>query len=316
MSVPAVIFGAERGPRSEMDQRLPEVLDFYVQYHHIEGHTEATQLHYLRQVRQFILWLQDQGHSLEMVDITSFHILGHLEDLKRRGRKPRTVKTRLQALKTMFDWAVDWDIMEANPASRIKAPKVPKTRKGLLKSEHFAKLLELCPLNTFLGARRASILSLLATTGIRRRELTLLTVDDLDWKRGQLRVFHGKGQKERQVPFLTEVQRPMLRYIKQRTDDLRCLWVSEERLPLSYHGIEQDLDRLFVKAGIRGEAKDTCHIFRRTFAANAVWQGIVRPYIQAIAGWSTPQMFDDYVRAMEAEDGAIEAFRDFKPFGG
>ena len=63
------------------------------------------------------------------------------------------------------------------------------------------------------------------------------------------------------------------------------------------------------------ELKDACHIFRRTFAANAVKQSIPRPYVMAIAGWSTPQMLDHYVAAMEAEEEAIDAFREFKPFG-
>ena len=63
------------------------------------------------------------------------------------------------------------------------------------------------------------------------------------------------------------------------------------------------------------ELKDACHIFRRTFAANAVKQRIPRQYVLAIAGWSTPQMLDLYEAAMEAEEEAIDAFREFKPFG-
>ena len=117
------------------------------------------------------------------------------------------------------------------------------------------------------------------------------------------------------MPFALEKQRPMLQYLRQRWDDLPCLWVTEEGKPLSYNGVSQDLERLFERAGLKGEIKDVCHIFRRTFAAHAVRQGIPRPYIQAIAGWSTPHMLDHYTAAMEAEEGAIEAFRGFKPFG-
>ena len=155
----------------------------------------------------------------------------------------------------------------------------------------------------------------LITSGVRRRELSLLQVADLDWKRGQVRVLHGKGQKERQVPFALEAQRPMLHYVRQRKDELPCFWVTEGGKQLSYNGIKQDLERLFERAGIRDEIKDMCHIFRRTFAAHAVRQGIPRPYIQAIAGWSTPHMLDHYTAAMEAEERAIEAFKGYKPFG-
>ena len=310
-----VISEARRKPRSRVYRRLGDVLEFYLQYHHIEGSTQATVRFYKTEMGLFIRWLKDQGHSLDPQEVTPLHILAHLESLKSRNLAPRSVRTRLQAISTMFRWATEWEIVSENPASRIKPPRVPKTRKPFLKPEAFASLLDLCPLNTMLGARRQTMLWMLATTGVRRLELTLLELADLDWKRGQVRVLHGKGQKERQVPFALEAQRPMLQYIRQRWDDLTCLWVTEEGKQLSYNGVKQDLERLFERAGLKGEIKDVCHIFRRTFAAHAVRQGIPRPYIQAIAGWSTPHMLDHYTAAMEAEEGAIEAFREFKPFG-
>ena len=155
----------------------------------------------------------------------------------------------------MFRWATEWEIVSGNPAGRIKPPRVPKTRKPFLKPEAFTRLVDLCPLNTMLGARRQAMLWMLATTGVRRRELTLLQLGDLDWKRGQVRVLHGKGQKERQVPFALEAQRPILQYIRRRWDDLTCLWVTEEGKPLSYKGVKQDLERLFRRADLKGESR-------------------------------------------------------------
>ena len=297
-------------------QRLPEVLDFYLQYHQIEGSTEATVSFYRRQVGPFIQWLEEHGHSLLPHEVTSLHVLSHLESLKQRDLAPRTVRSRLQGISTFFRWAVAWEIVPENPAGRIRPPKVPRVRKPFLKPEQFASLLDLCPVTTMMGARRQAMLWLLATTGIRRRELTLLQLEDLDWKRRLVRIIHGKGQKERQVPFLLEAQRPMLRYIQHRRDDQPYLWITVEGKQLSYHGVKQDLERLFDRAGLKGEIKDVCHIFRRTFAAHAVRQGIPRPYIQAIAGWSTPHMLDHYTAAMEMEEGAVEAFRGFRAFGG
>ncbi len=264
MDVREAISASKAGPATRTSERLPDVLEFYLQYHYIEGSTPDTIKFYRKEVRQFILWLGEQGHSLLAGEVTALHILGHLESLKRRDLAPRSVRTRLQAIKTMFKWAMNWEIVPQNPAERIKPPKVPKVRKPFLKPDAFDKLLDLCPLTTMVGARRQAMMWLLATTGVRHRELTLLQLEDLDWKRGQLRV----------------------------------------------------LRRLVEKAGLKGQVKDVCHIFRRTFAANAVRQGIPRPHIQGVAGWSTPHMLDHYIAAMEAEDGAIEAFREFKPFGG
>ena len=297
-----------------MTQRLQKSLQDYLRYHRIEGSTEATVKFYSKELRLFLQDLEtidSDCHTL--TDLSSLHVLQHLGSMRERGLKPRSLRTRWQAITTWLNWCVEWSLIDASPAAKIKAPKVPKTRKPFLTEEQFASLLDLCPLNTFAGARRQSMLWMMATTGIRRNEMWMLKKEDLDWDNAAIRVVHGKGQKERRIPFDRQCQRAVLRYMQQRRDSLDWVWVTEEGIRLGYDGIWQDLKRLTERAEV--VLKDTCHIFRRTFAANAVKQNIPRPYVQAIAGWSTPQMLDHYVAAMEAEEEAIDAFKEFKPFG-
>ena len=296
-----------------MNESLSKLLTAYIQYHNIEGSTESTLKHKRKEISQFIRFLEAREHSMAPGGVTSFDVMGHLEDMKLRGLAVASIHTRRRALHAWFAWMVVWEVLEVNPVTRVKAPRLPKVRKPFLDEASFRALLDLCPLNTLIGGRRASMLWVLATTGMRRLELCLLDREDLDWTKGEIRVIHGKGQRERRVPFMREAQRPMLRYLNQRTDPLGCLWISERGTRLDYHSMGEDLHRLFQRAGV--PVKDTFHIFRRTFAANAVRQGIPRQYTQAIAGWSTSQMLDRYTAAMEAEEGAIEAFRRFKPFG-
>ena len=314
MSVTAVNTGLKADPALEMSQRLPEILENYLRYHRIEGSTEATVKFYAKELRLFLQALETIDPECQTLnDLSSLHVLQHLGSMRERGLRPRSIRTRWQAITTWLNWCVDWGLIDSSPAARIKAPKVPKTRKPFLTEGQFASLIELCPLNTFAGARRQSMLWMMATTGVRRNEMWMLKLGDLDWDASVIRVIYGKGQKERQIPFDRQCQRSMLRYIQQRKDTLDWLWVTEEGNRLGYDGIWRDLKRVAERAEV--ELKDTCHIFRRTFAANAVKQSIPRPYVQAIAGWSTPQMLDHYVAAMEAEEEAIEAFRKFKPFG-
>jgi len=46
MHEPPVSRRPKAAPASGMNRRLPEALDFYLQWHHIEGHTPATVRHY------------------------------------------------------------------------------------------------------------------------------------------------------------------------------------------------------------------------------------------------------------------------------
>ena len=215
-----------------MTQSLHSLLSAHLQYHSIEGSTEDTLKHKKKEIGLFLRYLEKQGHSMLPGDVTLFDVMGHLEELKLRGLAAASIHTRRRALHAWFAWMVDWEIISANPVSKVKAPRLPKVRKPFLTEANFQKLLDLCPLSTLVGSRRASILWLLATTGMRRRELYMLGRNDLDWERGEIRVIHGKGQKERRVPFLQEAQRPMLRYLNNRRDGHECVWVSEEGLPL------------------------------------------------------------------------------------
>ena len=153
----------------------------------------------------------------------------------------------------------------------------------------------------------------LATTGARQMEVTSLRPDDLDWSREIIRIRMGKGQRERSVVFHIKAQLAISRYTVHRTDTWPDLWVTEERLPLKYPNLGQDMHRMLERAGIKVE--DRTHVFRRTWAANAIRQGIPRPYVQAGGGWASPHMLDHYTAAMQEEEGAVEAFRDFDPTG-
>ena len=311
MNVTALTPGHATGIAVEDSGRLWEVYETYLWYHRVAGHTEDTVKFYAKEVR---LFLRDIDPSCEFLDeLLPRHILAHLGSMKERGLKPRTVCSRWQAITTWLNWCVEGDLIKTSPAKNIKRPKVPKTRKPFISEKQFSALLELCPLNTFSGARRQAMLWMMATTGIRRNEMWMLEKKDLDWDASTIRIIYCKGQKERQVPFDRRCQLTMLRYLQQRSDTLDWLWVTEEGVRLGYDGIWKGLRRIADRAGVT--LQDTCHIFRRTFAANAVRQNIPRPYVKAVAGWSTTQMLELYVEAMEAEEGAIEAFREFKPCG-
>ena len=297
-----------------MNGRLQKILQDYLRYHRIEGSTEATVKFYAKELRLFLEDLEKIDPNCQtLIDLFSLHVLQRLGSMREGGLRPRSIRTRWQAITTWLNWRVEWGLIGTSPAARIKAPKVPKARKPFLTEEQFVSLLELCPLNTFVGARRQAMLWMMATSGIRRREMWSLTKGDLDWKMSMIRVVYGKGQKERRVPFDQRCREPMLKYLRQRGDSLDWLWVSEDGNRLAYDSIWQDLNRAAEQAGVK--LQDTCHIFRRTFAAHAVKQNIFRPYVQGVAGWSTPHMLDHYVAAMEGEEEAIEAFREFRPFG-
>lgn len=293
---------------------LQGALDSYLQAKEVEGCTEMTLAHIRVQVGGFVLWMESEGYPVAPQSLTTVHILEHLAWMKGRGLSPASVNTRYRNLRAWCNWMVKWGIIEVAPTKPMSPPKMPQRSKPFLSEQDFNSLLGLCDSSTLMGARRTAMLWLLATTGIRRNELFHLTVEDLEWDRGVIRVVYGKGQKERCVPFLPQAQAHTRHYLENfRGQEPGPLWITSHDRPLTYSGIGRDMDKLAKAAGI--QMVDRCHIFRRTFAASAVRQAIPRQYVQAAAGWSTPEMMDLYTSWMQTETSeAIKAFQKFSPY--
>ena len=301
-------------PARELNRGFSRAIDLHIRWHKVEGHTSATVETAHKRIMAFVSYLLDEGRPPDdLASVDRMDILTYLEHLKSSGMAPISIRTRLGTLKAFFNWAVEWDLLESNPAEKIRPPKVPKVRKGFLPPWGMQAILDLCPVSTFLGARRQAMVWVFATTGARHLEVTSIRLDDLDWSHQSIRIRMGKGQKERWVAFHAKAQLAITRYMAHRDDTWPELWVTEERRPLKYPNLGQDMKRMLDRAGI--QVKDRTHIFRRTWAANAIRQGIPRQYVQAGGGWSTPHMLDHYTAAMQDEEQAVEAFRTFDPTG-
>jgi site-specific recombinase XerD len=74
------------------------------------------------------------------------------------------------------------------------------------------RLLACCDLSSPTGKRDHAILLLLARLGLRGGEVVAMTLDDLDWERGEI-VVRGKGQRLERLPLPVEVGAALARYL-------------------------------------------------------------------------------------------------------
>ena len=126
--------------------------------------------------------------------------------------------------------------MNVSPMVKIKLPKIEEKVIVPFTPEHIRVLLRLCKTTTFCGLRNRAMIMVLLDTGIRKKELCCMRVEDLDFDRGIIKV-HGKGARERIVGIVTATQKTLLQYLLSRNDNHPCVWVTEERRPLTYDGI-------------------------------------------------------------------------------
>jgi integrase/recombinase XerD len=136
--------------------------------------------------------------------VTRAHVIAWRDDLTRRELSATTVRHRLSALASLFEYLCDQNAVTHNPVKGVKRP-VQETAEGKTPAlgDHQARsLLEAPDATTFKGKRDRAILATLLYHALRREELCKLTVEDArQSRRGvpHLKV-SGKGGKTRYLP--------------------------------------------------------------------------------------------------------------------
>ena len=131
------------------------------------------------------------------------HVLAWRRDLERRALSGATIRRKLAALSSLFDYMCESNAVSGNPVEGVKRPRMESGEgKTPAIGDHQARaLLNVADASTLRGRRDRAILATLLYHGLRRAELCALRVADIQERRGvkHLQV-RGKGSKIRYVP--------------------------------------------------------------------------------------------------------------------
>ncbi|MDQ3982679.1 MAG: tyrosine recombinase XerC [Actinomycetota bacterium] len=153
---------------------------------------------YMHDLDQFAAWARGQGPS-SVRELDRALLRHYVSALGELGLARRSIARKVSAVRSMLSWAVQHDLIEANPADDLRVPKLDRPLPKVLKAADAAALCNLPPADDPVGQRDRAVLELLYGSGLRVAELCGLDVDDVDTGAGRVRVT-GKGRKERQVP--------------------------------------------------------------------------------------------------------------------
>lgn len=119
----------------------------------------------------------NQLYPLEVKEIKKSDIQEGVTKLIERGNKPITIKTRVNYLKALFNYAIeDYNIIYINPTKgvKIKEDKTEVTRRALTEKESEELL------NALYGSRYYLVALIALKCGLRIGEILGLSVDDID----------------------------------------------------------------------------------------------------------------------------------------
>jgi site-specific recombinase XerD len=144
-------------------------------------------------------------------------------------KRPRSVGRLVTGLRSLLrfmhiDGVIDRPLAEAVPSvASWSLSGIPKA----LSSDQVTKLLTACDRRTPTGCRDFAILTLLVRLGLRAGEVAALSLEDIDWRRGEITV-RGKGNRVDRLPLPGDVGEAIVEYLchgRHRQAQARTIFV-------------------------------------------------------------------------------------------
>ncbi len=146
-----------------------------------------------------------------------------------------------------------------------------------LSAAQVEKILGGCDRATAMGRRDYAILMMLAKLGLRAGEVASLTLDDIDWRSGEM-LIRAKGRQQARMPMPRDVGAAVVAYLRDRRPTTSCRRLFLRTLAphvgfASGCAITMIAKAALERVGIRGYAHHGAHIFRHSLATELLRSG-------------------------------------------
>jgi site-specific recombinase XerD len=236
--------------------------------------------------------------------VSRAHVLAWRADLERRELAGSTLRRKLAALSSLFEYLCERNAVSTNPVDGVKRPKVEsyEGKTPALGDAQTRQLLKRPVGEGLQQLRDRALLSVLFHHGLRREEACSLMVSSMHQRRGvpHLRV-HGKGGKVRNIPLHPGSHELLTDYLEASGHaydregalfrPIRNNRTGTTERPLSPDGVYKIMRRYSSELGVPSSP----HVARATAATNALDNGADIAKVQEWLGHadiSTTRMYD------------------------
>jgi integrase/recombinase XerD len=271
---------------TSLKPQLNALVNSFVYYIKVEKGMAVNSVEsYERDIRDFLLWKPQDISAYTAKELTEY--LALLSDI---GLVNTSLARKRVAIKQFFTFLADNDTLVALDFDQVPKLKLSQHLPDFLDVQTMLHLLDSLPVETILEKRNKMMLELLYSTGMRISELLNLTTHDINFTE-QMILVHGKGSKQRFVPYVDSIAELMSEYIAQvrpvllkfeRTD---ILFLNNRGQKMSRMGFWKILRKITLEAGIKQEI--TPHTFRHSFATHLLEAGVNLRIVQVLLGHSS-----------------------------
>lgn len=232
------------------------------------------------------------------------------------GCSARSGARLLSSLRRFFAHLVEKGLLTVNPCTNIDSPHIGRLLPASLSEDDVEKLLAAPNTSTAKGYRDRTMLELLYATGLRVTELVTLSLPQINFRQGVVRVI-GKGNKDRLVPVGEEALSWMMTYV----ENIRPVVLGErvaEHLFVTSRGSAMTRQAFWHRikhyAGAAGIEKHLSpHTLRHAFATHLLNHGADLRVVQLLLGHSDLSTTQIYTHV--AQERLKELHAKFHPRG-
>jgi integrase/recombinase XerD len=260
---------------------------------------------YISSLRIYALYLAEKDEDILIVDKNV--IKGFLDYLrKEREIGQKTVENYFCALSSFYDFLEYEDCVDKNPINSIRKRYIRRYKdnddgqvRKLISVEEMAHLIR-----SVLDVRDKAVITLLAKTGIRRRELINLDVNDVNLVEQSIRLKPTPKRTNRTVFFDDETALVLHRWLRMRASrnskGSEALFINNEGGRLNRNGVYLAVTRAAEQIGLHNPKSDRTedhfspHCCRHWFTTHLRRAGMSREFIQELRGDVRREAIDIY----------------------
>lgn len=274
---------------------INEYLD-YLKYQ--KNYSSLTIESYKRDIDEFVTYFMSEGFET-FNDIKYQFIRGYLIQLHEKELSTVTINHKLTSLRSFYRYLQREEYVNDNPFLLMKSLKTQQKNPDVLYIDEMIDLLDSIDVTTALGRRNKAMLELMYASGLRCSEVVSLTLKQIDFK-SQIILVHGKGNKDRYVPFHDYVAELLYDYIGTDRKELMLVhhqehdfvFVNKNGGKLTNRGVENVVNRVVQNYDPTKNIHP--HTFRHSFATHLLQRGVDLRTVQELLGHenlSTTQVY-------------------------
>ena len=293
-----------------------EMKEVFLRYLITERHySELTKKAYEEDITEFSDFLAATGDThYEKVTLQDVRIF--LGELSQRELSRNTISRKISSLRAFYQFLLKNQAVTENPFSYIHLKKKTLRLPRFFYEKEMDALFQVVKGEKPLDFRNEALLEVLYGTGIRLSECKNIQLKDIDFDLSVV-LIHGKGNKERYVPFGHYAAVALQEYLRKGRSLLMTkyhkehdyLFVNQYGDQLSASGIEYILNQIIKKSSLTADIHP--HMLRHTFATHLLNNGADLRTVQELLGHAS--LSSTQIYAHVTKEHLQKNYRQFHP---